>query len=181
MVSGSISRRWAKALFLLGEENRNLVGLVREVERAAEAWNASEELRETLGNPLVGGSTRREVWEKIVRRLGVSRHCKNFLSLLFDKSRLPELPAISRELRRLSDSKDDRLRAEIIGAEDVPRDVANRVRAALQRGTGKAVVITARREPALIGGLVTRVGDLMYDGSIRTRLARIREVIVGRV
>ncbi|MFO8073711.1 MAG: ATP synthase F1 subunit delta [Polyangia bacterium] len=181
MVSGSIARRWAKALFLLGEENRNLVGLVREVERAAEAWSASEELRDTLGNPLLAESTRREVWDKIVRRLGVSRHCKSFLSLLFDKSRFSALPAISRELRRLSDSKDGRLRAEIVGAEDVPRDVANRVRAALQRGTGKAVVITTRSDPELIGGLVTRVGDLMYDGSIRTRLVRIREEIVGRV
>lgn len=180
MVKGSIGRRWAKALFAIGEEKGTLVGLVREVQRAAEVWTESAELRTTLVNPLLAASTRFKVWEAIVRRLGVSPMGTNFFKLLFEKGRLSELPSIARELQVLTDQRDNRLRAEVIGAGPVPDAVAQQLRAALQRRTGRAVVITTRQDPSLIGGIVTRIGDLMYDGSIRAQLARIKEGMLGR-
>jgi F-type H+-transporting ATPase subunit delta len=180
MVKGSIGRRWAKALFAIGEEQGTLVGLVREVQRAADVWAESEELRTTLVNPLLAESTRFKVWEAVIRRLGVSAIGTNFFRLLFEKGRLAEIPAIARELHVLTDEKDNRLRAEVIGAGPVPETVVQQLRAALQRQTGRAVVVTTRQDPSLIGGIVTRVGDLMYDGSIRAQLARIKEGMLGR-
>jgi len=180
MVKGSIGRRWAKALFAIGEEKGTLVGLVREVQRAAEVWQESDELRTTLTNPLLAESTRFGVWEAIVRRLGTSPIATNFFKLLFDKGRLGELPAISRELQVLSDRKDNRLRAEVIGAGPVPETLVQQLRMALQKRTGQAVVVTTKQDPSLIGGLVTRIGDLMYDGSIRAQLARIKEGMLGQ-
>ena len=180
MIKGSIGRRWAKALFAIGEEKGTLVGLVREVQRAADVWDESGELRSTLVNLLLAESTRKKVWEAIVRRLGVSPIGTNFFKLLFDKGRLAELPAIARELQVLSDRKDNRLRAEVIGAGPVPETLVSQLRMALQKKTGQAVVITSMQDPSLIGGLVTRIGDLMYDGSIRAQLARIKEGMLGR-
>lgn len=180
MPSGSIARRWAKALFDLGEENRNRVAVVREVQRAAEAWSASAELRQAMTNPLLPEEARRGLWDSVVRKIGASRHVKSFLYLLRDKSRLPELPGIARELQALSDRREGRVRAEVISAARVGEDVVARLRAVLQKTTGKAVVVTQREDPELIGGVVTRVGDLMFDGSVRTRLERIREGMLGR-
>ncbi len=180
MVNGSIARRWAKALFAIGEEQGNLVGLVREVQRAADAWSTSEELRVTMTNPLLEEKTRLAVWDSLIRRIGATRMGKNFLNLLFDKSRLSQLPGISRELQLMSDAKDGRIRAEVTGAVAVSADVVTKLKLAIQKSTGKAVVVTTTEDPSLIGGVVTRVGDFMYDGSVRTQLARMKEMMLGR-
>ncbi len=180
MLNGSISRRWARALFDLGEESKTLIAVVREVQRAAEVWSESPELCQTVTNPLLAEKTRRGVWNTVMGRLGVSRHVRSFLGLLFDKGRLAELPAIARELQVLGDRRDGRLRAEVVSAAPIDDDAVNRIRAAVQRSTGKTVVMTRREDPDLLGGVVTRVGDLMFDGSLRTRLSRIREGMLGR-
>jgi F-type H+-transporting ATPase subunit delta len=180
MVKGSIARRWARALFALGEEKGTLVGLVRDVQRAAEVWAESAELRIALVNPLLTASARLGVWEALIRRLGVSPLSANFFRLLFDKRRLGELPAIARELQVMTDERDNRVRAEVVGVGPVPEPIVAQLKVALQRQTGRAVVVTTREDPSLIGGLVTRVGDLMYDGSIRAQLARIKEGMLGR-
>ncbi|MCP4603982.1 MAG: ATP synthase F1 subunit delta [Proteobacteria bacterium] len=181
MIVGSIARRYAKALFAIGEEKGNLLGLAREIQRVAEVWEESDEFRNTLTNPLINAKAKREIWNGVIRRLGVSPIGKNFLNLLFDKSRLTELPGIVRELSALADRKENRLRAEVMSAVQLPEDAVQRLKSALQKQTGKAVVITMREDPSLIGGVVTRVGDLMYDGSLRTQFARMKEVMLGRV
>jgi len=180
MTSGSAARRWARALFAIGEERGNLAAIVRDVAQAAQTWGESEELRAAMGNPLLSEGTRRRIWKGVVDRIGASAVSRSFFSLLLDKSRLPDLPGIARELEALSDRKAGRLRAEVIGAAPVTEQLVARLRSALQRRTGKAVVVTARHDPDLIGGIVTRVGGLMYDGSLRTRLARLRETMLGR-
>ncbi|HUT78596.1 MAG TPA: ATP synthase F1 subunit delta [Polyangia bacterium] len=180
MLSGSIARRWAKALFDLGEEQQTLIAGVRDVQRAAEVWTESPELRQTVTNPLLTERTRRAVWTTVMDRLGAGRHVRGFLNLLFDKGRLAELPAIARELQVLGDRRDGRLRAEVASAGPLDDETVNRIRAAMQKSTGKAVVMTRREDPELLGGVVTRVGDLIFDGSLRTRLSRIKDGMLGR-
>ena len=180
MIVGSIARRYAKALFNIGEEKGDLPGLLREVESMAEAWEDSDELRDTMTNPLVDIATKRGIWNDIVGRLGVSQIGKNFFNLLFDKSRFMSLPGIARELNALVDAKENRVRAEIQSAVPISNDLVLRLKSALQKRTGNDVVITSREDPSLIGGLVTKVGDLMYDGSLKTQLALMKEAMLGR-
>jgi F-type H+-transporting ATPase subunit delta len=180
MIVGSISRRYAKALFNIGEEKGNLLGLLREAQSMADAWDESEVLRDTMTNPLVDVATKRTIWNDIVARLGVSQIGKNFFNLLFDKSRFTNLPGIARELSALVDLKENRLRAEIASAVPISDDLVSRLKSALQQRTGNVVVITSREDPSLIGGLVTKVGDLMYDGSLKTQLALMKEAMLDR-
>ena len=93
MVKGSLARRWAKALFAIGEEQGNLLGLTREVQRVAETWAESEELRDSMSNPALGREARTQVWESVQRRLGATRVGRNFFMLLLAKGRLEELLA----------------------------------------------------------------------------------------
>jgi F-type H+-transporting ATPase subunit delta len=179
MVTGSLARRWAKALFAIGEEQGNLLGLTREVQRVAETWEESEELRNAMSNPAVGHEARTQVWESLQRRLGVTRIGRNFFMLLLTKGRLAELPAIARELQVLGDRKDNRLRAEVSSAAAIGEDVVTRLRMALQKATGSSITVNTSVEPGLIGGLVTRIGDMMYDGSVKTQLARAKEQMLG--
>jgi F-type H+-transporting ATPase subunit delta len=180
MIVGSISRRYAKALFSIGEENGTLLGLLREVQSMADAWDESEVLRDTMTNPLVDVATKSKIWNDIATRLGASQIGKNFFSLLFDKKRFTNLPGIARELSVLVDLKENRLRAEITSAVPISDDLVSRLKSALQQRTGNVVVINSREDPSLIGGLVTKVGDLMYDGSLKTQLALMKEAMLDR-
>lgn len=180
MIAGSAGRRYAKALFSIGEENGNLIGLLRDVQRMADIWSESDELRSTMTNPLIDIKGKRKIWNEIISQLGISIIGKNFFGLLFDKSRFADLPGIARELGVLTDKKDNRLRAEITSATPLSESRVGQLKAALQRRTGKVVVVTKRVDPMLIGGIVTKVGDLMYDGSIRTELARMKEAMLGQ-
>lgn len=180
MIAGSVTRRYAKALFAIGEEKGTTLGLLREIQRVAETWQESGELRTAIGNPMVSTATRRRIWQDVLARLGVTPLGKSFFMLLFDRSRLDNLPGIAREIGALSDRKENRLRAEIVSATPLPEEVAQKIKMALQRRTGKMVVVTKREDPALLGGVVTRLGDLMYDGSLRTQLERIKESMLGR-
>ena len=180
MILGSISRRYAKALFDIGEEKDNLLELLGEVQSMADAWDESDVLRNTMTNPLVDIADKRAIWSDIVARLGVSQIGKNFFSLLFDKSRFTNLPGIARELSALVDRKENRVRAEIASAVPIADDLVSRLKSALQQRTGNVVVITSREDPSLIGGWVTKVGDLMYDGSLKTQLALMKEAMLDR-
>ncbi|MDJ0761882.1 MAG: ATP synthase F1 subunit delta [Myxococcota bacterium] len=180
MTTGSIARRYAKALFAIGEEKGNLLGLHREVQNMADIWAGSEDLRITITNPLLRTSAKRQIWSTILSRLGISIIGKNFFYLLFDKGRCAELPGIAREFSALSDRKENRLRAEIITATPLSDNVSYRLKAALQRRTGKMVVMTKREDPDVLGGVITRVGDVMYDGSLKTQLKRMKEAMLGQ-
>lgn len=180
MIVGSIARRYAKAVFAIGEEKGNLLGLVREVQRMADVWEENEEFRTTMQNPLINREAKKQIWANVIRRLGISQVGKNFFGLLFDKKRFVHLPSIARELSVLADEKENRLRAEVTSVVPLPETVVVRLKGALQRRTGKIVVVTTKEDPEIIGGIITRVGDLLYDGSLKTQFAKIKEAMLGQ-
>ncbi len=179
MTTGSIARRYARALFEIGEEKGSLLGLLKAVENVADLWSENEELRTAMTNPFTRLETRKKIWSEVISRLGVPQEARNFLNLLLDKSRIAELPAVARELGRLADRKQNRLRAEVVSASPISEDRVLQLKSALERITGKVLIINSREDPALIGGIVTRVGDMMYDGSIKTQLLRLKEKMLG--
>jgi F-type H+-transporting ATPase subunit delta len=179
MTSGSIARRYARALFEIGEEKGSLLGLLKAVENVAAVWNENEELREAMTNPFTRLETRRKIWSEVISRLGVPQEGRNFLNLLLDKSRIVELPAVARELGQLADRKQNRLRAEVISAAPISDNQMMQLKSSLERLTGKVLIINKREDPTLIGGIVTRVGDMMYDGSIKTQFLRLKEKMLG--
>ncbi len=179
MTTGSIARRYARALYELGQDKGSPLGLIRNVQSMAEVWTDSEELRDLIANPHLKRDTRRRVLNEIAARLALAPYAKNFVNLLFDKSRLVELPAIAMELGKLADERQNRVRAEVISATPLPEVTLSKLKFALEKATGRVVMISAEEDPSLIGGVVTRVGDMMYDGSIRRQLTRMKETILG--
>lgn len=175
MSTGSIARRWAKALFLLAEQENHLMLISREVEQVSEAWECSGDLQVAMANPMLDSKVRSAILEDIIRGLALSRTTGNFVRLLYEKKRLSEISSIAKEFQTLADQKENRIRVEVISAAPVADTVIVSIQAALEAATRKKVVISKSEDRSLIGGLVTRVGDLMYDGSIRTQLNRIKE------
>ena len=180
MTSGSVARRYAKALFEIGEKDGNLLALSAQVQKVTDIWEENASLREAMLNPEISRTARHGIWTDIISRAGVAQIARNFVHLLVDKARLAELPAINRELGVLTDEKQNRLRAEVASAHPISENNLQKLKSALERVTGKVVLITQREDPSLIGGMVTRVGDTLFDGSIKQQLTRLKENMLGR-
>jgi F-type H+-transporting ATPase subunit delta len=178
MITGSLARRYARALLEIGESTKTTEVIGREVDALTAAYTASPELATALSNPIISHDRRRLVLEAILARLAVSPTTRRFALLILERERTAYLPAIARELRALTDARVGRVRARVVSAKALSPQTVTEVRALLARITGKTVVLEEKVDPELIGGVVTHVGDQVYDGSIRTQLERMRERIL---
>ncbi len=178
MIAMNVARRYAKALLELGVETGALKSVVDEVSSAAEAYEASPELRSALANPLVAPEAKKAILGELGERLGLGPMVKNTLLLLGDRRRLAALPTIAQLLREMSDLREGVVRAEVITAARLREDYYVRLQAQLEKMTGKKVVIDRREDPSLIAGVVTRIGDTVIDGSLRARLHELRQALM---
>ena len=178
MIAGSIGRRYAKALLQIGVETRSFDALGRELDRAAETIGKSPELKNAVENPVFPLSQRHRVLEDVATRLGLSTTIKNLLLLLLDKGRIAALPDIARAHRELVDEQAGRARATITSAAPLDPQVEQRLKSALEKQTGKTVLLDKKVDPSLIGGVVTQVGDLVFDGSVKSQLESLRNDLV---
>lgn len=178
MIVGSIARRYAKALLAIGIETRTFEALGRELERLGKTYKDSAELREALTNPVFPLSQRQQLLDELGRRLSLSRTTQHFVQLLLTRGRIGYVPDIARELRVLVDAQANRVRATVTSAR--PLDIAAevRIKASLERATGKTVILEKREDPALLGGVVTQIGDVVYDGSLITQLNNLRQSLL---
>lgn len=177
---GSLSRRYAKALMAIGIEARSYEGLGREVERLARAYGEHAELREALLNPIFPLAQRKKLLEEVCRRLAVSRTVLHLALMLLERGRIGFLPDIARKLRELVDAEAGRVRARITTVRPLDIGTEVRIKTALEKLTGRTVVLDKREDPSILGGIVTQVGDVVYDGSVVTRLANLRQQILGQ-
>ncbi len=172
-----VARRYATALFELGNETGQLDALSSEIDRVAAAYAESLELRGALENPLIAHASKRAVVNEIAERLSVSQLAKNALAMLVDRRRIKTLPLIARALRELADRKKGVLRAEVSSAAPLSDAYYAKLQEQLRRITGKQVVIDRTDDPSLIAGVVTRIGDRVLDGSLRTRLLAMKDAL----
>jgi F-type H+-transporting ATPase subunit delta len=173
-----IARRWARAIFELGKETGSLGRLNDDISAFAAAYSGNAELSGVLDNPLLPEAQREAVIVEIAGRMGLSETAKGALRLLAQKRRVAALPLIARQLGRLSDEEQNVLRAEVTTAGVVGDEYLSKLRAELEKATGKKVSIVHRVDKALIGGVVTRIGDRVIDGSVKTRLSSFRETLL---
>ena len=173
-----VARRYAKALLEIGHESGQGDALVIEITNAAETYEASAELRNAVENPLVPHPQKRAVVADVAQALGLGQTAKNLLALLVDRRRIKTLPYIARYLREMTDAKKGLLRAEVTTATPLNDAYYGRLQAQLEKMTGKRIAIDRRVDPSIIAGVVTRIGDRVFDGSVRSRLQSMKDVLL---
>jgi F-type H+-transporting ATPase subunit delta len=179
MVTGSLARRYAKALLDIGIQQQTYDALGKELDRTAATLTSSPELRHALENPVFPMEKRRLVLEELARRLGLSKVVRNFVMLLLDKGRIGALPDIARAHRTLVDEHAGRVRATVTSARPLDPALEQRLKTALERQSGKVVILEKKEDPSILGGVVTQLGDVLYDGSVRTQLQQLREELLS--
>ena len=179
MISGSLARRYARALLDVGIDKGTHEKLAAEIDDLAVAYSAARDLQEALTNPVFPRAQRRAVLEAVLLRVGVSVETRNFVLLLLERERVQVLPAIARELRAMVDEKVGRVRATVTSARPLPAEQVAQIQSTLEKATGKKVLLDKAEDPTLIGGVVAKLGDTVYDGSVRSQLERMREQILS--
>jgi F-type H+-transporting ATPase subunit delta len=174
----AVARRYARALFEIGKETATLPALAKDIEDAAAMYSASEDLRAALSNPLVPQAQNEAVLQEIGARAGFSETAQSTLRLLARRRRFAALPEIARQLARLVDHEQNLAQALVTSAGPLSEAYLGRLRAELEKATGKKISITHQQDPSLIAGVVTQIGDQVIDGSIRARLSSFRESLL---
>jgi len=179
MADGSLARRYARALVELGQEAHDADGFGRELGRFVATVDQEDGLlRKVLSNPGLTTLERRGVLDAVLARLALQPMVTNFLKLLVDKNRFTHLDEILLAYQGMADQLSGRVRATVSTARVLSDSTADRVRATLATSTGKQVILEQRVDPELLGGMVVRLGDTVYDASIRARLASIEDALL---
>jgi len=175
MVTGSLGRRYARAILDLGQAQGNLDRVGADLRGLAAAMKASPALVSALTNPAIRSAQRRQIIDALLSRLGAAQLTKTVVSLLLDRDRMVALPSISRELDVMIEARAGRISAEVVSATALTKAQLDQITAELEKLSGKTVDLTKREDPALLGGVVAKLGDTIYDGSLRTQLRTLRD------
>jgi len=175
MKNLAIARRYAKALLLIGKEDGQAQTYKEELAGFAKLIEQEKALDQALNNPLYDAEGRKKVLTSIIEKLGLSKVMSSFLTLLFDKRRIGFIGHINEFYQKLADELKGVARASLVSATELADETVEKIRSALSQRTGKDIILEVKQDPELIGGIVTRIGDLVLDGSIRTQLVNMRE------
>jgi F-type H+-transporting ATPase subunit delta len=175
MIMGSIARRYAKALFSLAVESQQVEPWARSLEALREAVDASPDLRDVLSNPVYSREQRRPIVEKLAAALSLDAEPASLLFLLGDRNRLSYLAAVVDTFRDLADQHLGRIRAKVTSAVKLDDVAAQAIADKLSQATKAKVLLDRDVDPAILGGVVARVGSLVYDGSVRAQLEDLRK------
>ncbi len=174
MASGSVARRYAKALFGLAIENGKVEAWSESLATFAAVLRATPELAALLADPLHSREDRQAIAGRLGATLSLDREPANLLLLLGDRNRLRQLPDVLRAFGELADAHLGRLRAKVTTAVALDGETLAALARRLSEVTRAQVLLERSVEPALLGGAVTQVGNLVYDGSVRTQLEDLR-------
>jgi F-type H+-transporting ATPase subunit delta len=175
MKNLAIARRYAKALLIIGQQDGQTERYRTELQAVAALVTGNRQLEQAVTNPLYDSAARKRVLQALIDRLTLSRAVESFLVLLFEKGRFGFLGAINDFYQKLADELKGIARATVTSAGELSADAVERLRAVLSKRTGKDIALEVKQDPGLIGGLITQIGDLVLDGSIRTQLLNMRE------
>lgn len=175
MKNFAIGRRYAKALLLIGKEDGQVGTYRQELEDFSALVQKEAVLGQVISNPLYNAEGRKKVLESVIEKLALSRVMTSFLTLLFDKGRFVYLSSINDFYQKLADDLKGIARASLVSATVLSSETVDKIRNTLSEKTGKDIILEVEQDPGLIGGIVTRIGDLVLDGSIKTQLLNMRE------
>ena len=138
------------------------------------AYGESAELRTFLASPAVNIEAKHAVIEKLMARMGASKIIRNFLFVIADHRRTQLLPEIVNAFQQVIRQRAGIAEAEVTSAVEMTAAQKKEMAKTLASLTGKKVETKYSLDPALLGGAVVRIGDTIYDGSLRSRLSELR-------
>jgi F-type H+-transporting ATPase subunit delta len=166
-------RIYARALFDAAKEKNRLAHVHEELGDFVAATREVPELRALLENPEIDHRTKQAALEELLS--GGEELVRNFLLVLVDKGRAPQLEEVAREFDALVAAEERRLEVELTTAYELSDAEAKEILSQIESQSGRQVEATRRVDPSIIGGFVLQAGSMLVDASIRGRFERLRQ------
>ena len=170
----SASLQYANALADIALEQGAAEPARKQLAEFAAAYEESAELRNFLGSPAVEREAKHGVIEKLAARMGASKIIRNFLYVVVDNRRAHLLAEILHSFEQVLRQRQGVAEAEVVSAVEMSEGQRANLLRTLERLTGKKIQAKYSLDLGLLGGAVVRIGDTIYDGSVRNRLNRLR-------
>ena len=155
----------------------------REVQQELADWEAmvsgNAQLLEVFRNPTVPYEQKRNVLSALIKRAGVRPSTANFLQVLLQNNRLAELKEINERFGQELDARSGVVSAYVTTARPLQESMQQALRAQLKQLTGREVRIEFSVDEELLGGVTTRIGSTVYDGSVRNQLEQVKHRLIG--
>jgi len=175
MPSRASATRYARALFDVALKESDPVQIEGDLSSFAQLLSQNAELHNALTNPAIPASAKHHIVDALGKRLQMASPAHKLLLLLADRDRLAVMPDLLDVYRERLMEHQQVVRAEVTTAAPLSADRAAQLQKTLGDITGRKVDMTTTVDPSIIGGVVTRIGGTVYDGSIATQLSKLRE------
>jgi F-type H+-transporting ATPase subunit delta len=172
-----VARRYAGALFAAAQKLGKTAQVDADLQSILEARRESAAFRQVLESPLIPADRKRAIVERALA--GVDPLTRAFVDMLIAKRRADALPAIREEYRKCADDAAGIARAHVTVAAPITDAELAQLSAALEAQCGRRVQLQVKVEPAVLGGVVVRIGDTVWDGSVRGALEVMKEEMLA--
>lgn len=170
-----IASVYARSLFEVAQEHDKLDTIHEQLGQVADELDQSRELQVFFFSPYFSSQEKKDGIQKVIEN--GDDHLVRFLELLAERHRMPALFRIRRELDRLWAEENKLLPVTITSAVELDEETVKNLGKQIEDQTGQQIDLTANVDPDLIGGLQMRVGNMIYDATIRGRLEKLRREV----
>ena len=174
-----LAARYAAALFDLAEEKGHLDRVAGDLGRLGGMVEDSADLRRLIRSPLTPREDQHAGLDAVLAKASIGPLARNFVALVTRNRRLAQLPDMIVAFRARLALHAGEITAEVASAKPLTKAQADTLVGQLKTALGCPVVVRTSVDPALLGGLVVKVGSRMIDSSLRSRLARMRTAMKG--
>lgn len=179
MDHSKITVRYARALFSVGMENGLTDRLYQDIQTINALFLQSEEIQQTLSNPVIRVSQKKTIISKILHPR-VDDMALRFIILIINNKRETEIPGICRNFIDLVRTHQGIIPATVITAGKLSDEILSSIRKNIENETVKSVELTDKVNPSIIGGMILRMKDQQYDGSISGQLKKIKSALLEK-
>ncbi len=177
MSSSDIANRYSEALFQIASEEKNYEKYFNDLKAFSAVVEENANLREVLFNPVFDKDEKKAVVGDLLQMIGVFDISANFLRLLVDKGRISFLGEIVTAYQQLMDQVLNKARVSVGTAFPLSDGLVAEIKKTMEGLTKKQVEMVIEEDPLLLGGIVVKIGDTLYDGSVKAQLNKIRELL----
>jgi F-type H+-transporting ATPase subunit delta len=179
MKAALASYRYARALNEYVENDQHVEVVLNSLKTVLDFVETNEPVKTTLNNPAITREIREQALRTFLGKLELASEAVSFVILLFKRRRLTMLPYIVEQFSTLVDERLQRITAHVQTATPLSDDDQGRIKKSLETYTNESVTLNIEEAPELLGGVVARFGTTIIDGSLQTRLERLKKALLA--
>ncbi len=178
MSLNDVSKRYAKALFAASKEANTHAQTLASLTALAEATTAHE-VANFFQDPQVEGAKKIAAVSKTMEQIKTPENVRNFVTLLMNRKRTAALPEIAKAYEQLMDEESGITKGSVLSAKPLSAEVVSSLEAKISNILKKKIVLKFKEDPAVIGGVVAKVGGWTFDDSLDLHLKKLKEELLN--